>query len=57
MRDLIEKEFPEHGIYGEEFGVVREDADWVWVRTKWSMNVMLNNANLTNLLTNTTHQN
>jgi len=31
MRDLIEKEFPEHGIYGEEFGVVREDADWVWV--------------------------
>lgn len=33
MRDLIEKEFPEHGIYGEEFGVVREDADWVWVRT------------------------
>lgn len=55
MRDLIEKEFPEHGIYGEEFGVVREDADWVWVRTKWSMNVMLNNANLTNLLTNTTH--
>ncbi len=31
MRDLIEKHFPDHGIYGEEYGVVRQDADFVWV--------------------------
>lgn len=31
MRELIEKEFPAHGIYGEEFGQVRNDAEFVWV--------------------------
>lgn len=31
MRDLIEKHFPDHGIYGEEYGIVRQDADFVWV--------------------------
>ena len=31
MRELITMHFPEHGIYGEEYGVIREDADWVWV--------------------------
>lgn len=31
MRPLIEAEFPEHGIVGEEFGSVREDAEYVWV--------------------------
>jgi inositol-phosphate phosphatase/L-galactose 1-phosphate phosphatase/histidinol-phosphatase len=31
MRRLIEERFPAHGILGEEFGRVREDADFVWV--------------------------
>jgi histidinol-phosphatase len=31
MRDIIEAEFPEHGIYGEEHGQVRTDAEYVWV--------------------------
>lgn len=31
MRKLIESRFPSHGIYGEEFGEVRVDADFVWV--------------------------
>jgi inositol-phosphate phosphatase / L-galactose 1-phosphate phosphatase / histidinol-phosphatase len=31
MRALIEGHFPEHGILGEEFGGVREDAELVWV--------------------------
>ena len=31
MRELIEERFPSHGIYGEEFGQVRVDADFVWV--------------------------
>ncbi|UDF32605.1 UNVERIFIED_ORG: histidinol phosphate phosphatase (plasmid) [Roseateles sp. XES5] len=31
MRRMIEDAFPEHGIRGEEFGVCRADADWVWV--------------------------
>ena len=31
MRGLIEKRFPDHGIFGEEFGRLREDADFVWV--------------------------
>ncbi len=31
MRSLIERRFPEHGIIGEEFGRVREGADFVWV--------------------------
>jgi inositol-phosphate phosphatase / L-galactose 1-phosphate phosphatase / histidinol-phosphatase len=30
MRSLIEQQFPKHGIVGEEFGRVREDADFVW---------------------------
>lgn len=31
MRQLIEARFPEHGIIGEEFGAVRENAEFVWV--------------------------
>jgi inositol-phosphate phosphatase / L-galactose 1-phosphate phosphatase / histidinol-phosphatase len=31
MRQLIAARFPEHGIVGEEFGRVREDAEFVWV--------------------------
>ncbi|MBL4907107.1 MAG: hypothetical protein JKX94_06615 [Sneathiella sp.] len=31
MRNIIEAEFPEHGIYGEEHGQVRLDAEYVWV--------------------------
>ena len=31
MRGLIERRFPEHGIVGEEFGRMREDAEFVWV--------------------------
>ena len=31
MRRLIVETFPSHGIIGEEFGSVREDADYVWV--------------------------
>ncbi len=31
MRRLIEATFPHHGIIGEEFGSVREDAEYVWV--------------------------
>ena len=31
MRELIEAGFPEHGIIGEEFGRVREVAEFVWV--------------------------
>lgn len=31
MRRLIETRFPKHGIIGEEFGRVREDAELVWV--------------------------
>lgn len=30
MRSLIESRFPEHGIVGEEFGRVRENAELVW---------------------------
>lgn len=30
MRELITERYPQHGVYGEEYGVVREDADWVW---------------------------
>ena len=30
MRKLIEAHFPDHGILGEEFGRVREDAEFVW---------------------------
>ncbi len=31
MRNLIEDAFPDHGIFGEEFGSVRTDAEYVWV--------------------------
>lgn len=31
MRALIEKTYPSHGIYGEEFGAVRTDAAFCWV--------------------------
>ncbi len=30
MRSLIERQFPRHGIIGEEFGRLREDAEFVW---------------------------
>ena len=31
MRQAIGAAFPHHGIYGEEFGVERADAEYVWV--------------------------
>lgn len=31
MREEIEAVFPDHGIYGEEYGQVRTDAEVVWV--------------------------
>jgi myo-inositol-1(or 4)-monophosphatase len=31
MRTLIAKNFPEHGILGEEYGAERTDAEYVWV--------------------------
>jgi len=31
MREMIMKEFPEHGIIGEEFGNHNEDAEYQWV--------------------------
>ena len=31
LRELIEQVYPGHGIAGEEFPAVREDADYVWV--------------------------
>ncbi len=31
MREVIMKEFPEHGILGEEFGVHNEGAEYQWV--------------------------
>eukprot|EP00548_Thalassiothrix_antarctica_P013885 CAMPEP_0194173510 /NCGR_PEP_ID=MMETSP0154-20130528/7827_1 /TAXON_ID=1049557 /ORGANISM="Thalassiothrix antarctica, Strain L6-D1" /LENGTH=263 /DNA_ID=CAMNT_0038886595 /DNA_START=65 /DNA_END=852 /DNA_ORIENTATION=- len=31
LRSLIESTYPSHGIYGEEFGSVRVDSDFVWV--------------------------
>jgi histidinol phosphatase-like enzyme (inositol monophosphatase family) len=31
MRKLIQANFPDHGIVGEEYGPEREDADFVWV--------------------------
>lgn len=31
IRELIERQYPEHGIIGEEYGTVRIDADQVWV--------------------------
>src|SRR5438034_1887439 len=31
MRALIRRSFPDHGIFGEEFGKERPDAEYVWV--------------------------
>lgn len=31
IRELIGRRFPGHGIVGEELGVQRSDAEWVWV--------------------------
>jgi myo-inositol-1(or 4)-monophosphatase len=31
MREIISKEFPAHGIIGEEFGNVNDNAEYVWV--------------------------
>jgi inositol-phosphate phosphatase/L-galactose 1-phosphate phosphatase/histidinol-phosphatase len=31
MRDLIEVQVPDHGIIGEEYGKVREDAEYRWI--------------------------
>src|SRR6266487_4298917 len=31
MRNLIKRNFPEHGIIGEEYGNERPDAEYVWV--------------------------
>ncbi len=31
MRELIQKEFPDHGILGEEFGILNEDAEYQWI--------------------------
>ncbi|MGE4220401.1 MAG: inositol monophosphatase family protein [Alphaproteobacteria bacterium] len=31
MRAMIEAEFPDHGIWGEEYGVVRGEAEYLWV--------------------------
>jgi histidinol phosphatase-like enzyme (inositol monophosphatase family) len=31
LRDRIEQRYPEHGIYGEEHGTARLDAEFVWV--------------------------
>jgi myo-inositol-1(or 4)-monophosphatase len=31
MRALLEREVPDHGIHGEEHGMVREGARWRWV--------------------------
>ena len=30
MRKMIEERYPTHGIYGEEYGQVRTDAEYVW---------------------------
>jgi histidinol phosphatase-like enzyme (inositol monophosphatase family) len=31
MRKAIEAQYPDHGIFGEEFGPVRTDAAWQWI--------------------------
>ena len=31
MRELIRKEFPDHGILGEEFGKLNENAEYQWI--------------------------
>ncbi len=30
MRELITRTYPDHGIYGEEYGIQDADAEWVW---------------------------
>ena len=30
LRERINTRYPQHGIYGEEFGIERLDAEWVW---------------------------
>lgn len=30
-RDLIQEHYPDHGIWGEEFGRHQNDAEWVWI--------------------------
>ena len=30
LRERITAQFPDHGIWGEEFEVLRPDAEWVW---------------------------
>lgn len=30
MREILEREAPDHGFVGEEYGGVRAEADWVW---------------------------
>lgn len=31
MRELITKRYPEHGIFGEEFGVTNEGTEYTWI--------------------------
>ena len=31
MRKAIEATYPDHGIFGEEYGPVRTDAAWQWI--------------------------
>ncbi len=31
IRDLLEKQFPDHGIIGEEYGAVRSEARYQWI--------------------------
>lgn len=31
MRELIMKQFPDHGIIGEEFGETNKDAEYIWI--------------------------
>ncbi len=33
MREMIAREFPDHGILGEEHGADRADAEHVWARS------------------------
>lgn len=31
MRQAIEAQYPDHGIFGEEYGPARPDAEWQWI--------------------------
>jgi len=31
MRELIMKQYPDHGIFGEEFGEINKDAEYTWI--------------------------